>query len=269
VIGTAKVSELKINNTSITVRAVFFGHRITTDWIQREEIIATHPLTIELDQQGYVVIFRYGVVVFINLDEQRQQAWLANAERYIVEPHEEMETETLELLLCDRQEDFNLGRLEINSINVAKMQLIAFVLAKSVVLALYEKNTAGLFDRVEPLARDLQEKGQAYRQDRELLRHIGNVLSTQGKMVGRAEVTEKPELLWEYPELERLFQIMESEYEIRERHLALERKFELISRTATTLLDLLQYKRSLRVEWYIVILIVVDIIISLGEKVIS
>ena len=180
-----------------------------------------------------------------------------------------METETLELLLCDRQEDFNLGRLEINSINVAKMQLIAFVLAKSVVLALYEKNTAGLFDRVEPLARDLQEKGQAYRQDRVLLRHIGNVLSTQGKMVGRAEVTEKPELLWEYPELERLFQIMESEYEIRERHLALERKFELISRTATTLLDLLQYKRSLRVEWYIVILIVVDIIISLGEKVIS
>ncbi len=266
---TKKVNELQINNATITVRAVFLGHRITTGWIEREDIIATHPLTIELQQQGYVVIFRYGVVVFINLDEQTQQAWLASVDDSIVEPLDEMETETLELLICDRQEDFNLGRLEINNINVPKIQLIAFELAKSVVLALYEKNTAGLFDRVEPLAKDLQEKGQAYRRDRVLLRHIGNVLSTQSKMVGRVEVTEKPELLWEYPELERLFQIMESEYEIRERHLALERKFELISRTATTLLDLLQYKRTLRVEWYIVILIVVDIIISLGEKLIS
>lgn len=263
------MNNLVNNDTCIPVQAVFLGQRIVTNWLQKEKIIATHPLTLQFDAQGYVVIFRYGVVVFVNLDQQKQQAWLMNAAQYIVEPFVKAETEKLELALCEQQEGFNQGRLEISSISIPKMQLIAFVLAKSVVLALYEKNTAGLFDHVEPLARDLQEKGQAYRRDRVLLRHIGNVLSTQGKMVGRVEVTEKPELLWEFPELERLFQSMESEYEIRERHLALERKFELISRTATTLLDLLQYKRSLRVEWYIVILIVVDIIISLGEKLIS
>ena len=263
------MNNLALNNSIIPIQAVFLGQRIATGWLQNDNIIATHPLTIQLDDQGYVVIFRYGVVVFINLDEQKQQAWLVDARPHIIEPLDEMETERLELLLCDRQEGFNQGRLEIHNANVPKLQLIWFVLAKSVVLALYERNTAGMFDRVEPLAKDLQEKGQAYRRDKELLRHIGNVLSTQGKMVGRVEVSEKPELLWEYPELERLFHNMESEYEIRERHRALERKFELISRTATTLLDLLQYKRTLRVEWYIVILIVVDIIISLGEKLIS
>jgi uncharacterized Rmd1/YagE family protein len=266
---TVNMNNLAISNTSIPVQAVFLGQRIVTSWLKNENIIATHPLTVKLDEQGYVVIFRYGVMVFVNLDEQKQHAWLVEAAKYIVEPLVEAETEQLELVVCDQHEGFNQGWLELSSISVSKIQLIAFVLAKSVVLALYEKNTAGLFDHVEPLARDLQEKGQAYRRDRVLLRHIGNVLSTQGKMVGRVEVTEKPELLWEYPELERLFQSMESEYEIRERHLALERKFELISRTATTLLDLLQYKRSLRVEWYIVILIVVDIIISLGEKLFS
>ena len=58
---------------------------------------------------------------------------------------------------------------------------------------------------------------------------------------------------------------LEDEYELRERHVALERKLDLISRTAETLLDLMQHKRSLRVEWYIVILIVIEILLTLYE----
>jgi len=48
------------------------------------------------------------------------------------------------------------------------------------------------------------------------------------------------------------------EYEIRERHSALERKLELISQTAQTVLEFMQHSSSLRVEWYVVILIVVE-----------
>jgi len=81
-------------------------------------------------------------------------------------------------------------------------------------------------------------------------------------MVWRAEVGEKPEVLWENPELERLYPRLAEEYELRERHLALERKLDLIARTAQTLLDLLQHQRSLRVEWYIVVLILVEILLT-------
>ena len=66
--------------------------------------------------------------------------------------------------------------------------------------------------------------------------------------------------------MERFYLLLEAEYEISERHIALERKLDLISRTAETLLDLLHSQRSLRVEWYIVILIVVEIVLSLIEK---
>ena len=82
-------------------------------------------------------------------------------------------------------------------------------------------------------------------------------------------MTEKPEILWEHPELERLYQRMADEYELRERHAALERKLELIYRSAETLLDLLHSKRTLRVEWYIVILIVVEVLLTLYEMFVS
>jgi hypothetical protein len=53
--------------------------------------------------------------------------------------------------------------------------------------------------------------------------------------------------------------------EIVLREATLERKLDLISRTVETLVDLLQNKRSLRVEWYIVALIVFEILLTLYQ----
>ena len=87
----------------------------------------------------------------------------------------------------------------------------------------------------------------------------------QHKMVGRVEVGEKPDVTWDLPEIHRLFARLEDEYELQERRLALERKLDLISHTVETLVDLLQNKRALRVEWYIVALIVLEILLTLYQ----
>jgi uncharacterized Rmd1/YagE family protein len=122
-----------------------------------------------------------------------------------------------------------------------------------------------VFDQVEPFAISLQT--QKFRRGRAeaLLKQIGNCLMIQHKIVGRVEIIDKPELLWEYPELDRLYTRLEDEYEIRERHQALERKLDLVSRTAETALELQHQNTGLRLEWYVVILIVIEVLLSLYE----
>ena len=97
------------------------------------------------------------------------------------------------------------------------------------------------------------------------MRHIGAMLLSEHMMVGRAAVGEKPELLWTRPELEGLFIRLEDEFEIKERRDALGSKLELISHMAQTLTQLEQARRSLRLELYIVLLIVAEIVIMLYE----
>ena len=145
---------------------------------------------------------------------------------------------------------------------ISSFQIVADILAKSVILAYYEVQTTSAFERIEPFTVSLQHANSDRHQVRELLRQIGNTLSIHHKMVGRVEIIDKPELLWENPELDRLYLRLENEYEVRSRHLILERKLELVLRTAETALGLLQNHRSLRVEWYIVIVIVVEILLS-------
>ena len=91
------------------------------------------------------------------------------------------------------------------------------------------------------------------------------MLLDQQEMVGRVAVSDKPDVLWDRPDLERLYARLTEEFEIPDRFEAVEAKHNLIGRTLQTAMDLIQARRSLRVEWYIVVLILVEIALTLYE----
>jgi uncharacterized Rmd1/YagE family protein len=252
--------------THVQARALYVGQRIDLRSLASAHRLAASPLIIAEGQQGCAVLFRYGVVVVYALSAVEEINFLAGLAPLISDPIEKPEIETVELMLDDTQpEGVEQSRILLKEFNIERLQLVAEALAKSVLLSCYEADVSASFDRIEPLAANLQRYGKGGNQGRELVRHIGDNLVIQSKMVGRAEIMEKPELLWDRPELERLYHRLEDEYELSERHLALERKLDLVSRTAETLLELLNTKRSLRVEWYIVILIMLEILLTLYE----
>ena len=146
-----------------------------------------------------------------------------------------------------------------------RLEIVADILSKSVVLARYESSVAQTFDRIEPFAAELTKEKTGSRMARELLSHLGSALSIEQQMVGRVQIDDTPEILWDRPDLERLFARLRDEFEILERFTALNRKLELISRSVETALGLIQARRSLRVEWYIVILIVCEILLTLYQ----
>jgi len=87
----------------------------------------------------------------------------------------------------------------------------------------------------------------------------------QQRVSGRVAVAEKPDVLWEKPELERLYARLEDEYELKERVDALERKLTVIAETANALTDIIDTRRALRLELAIVLLIVFEIAIAIYQ----
>lgn len=248
---------------SISGRALYVGHRIDLRAFEKTQRLATSPLLVSAGSDGAAVLFRYGVAVLFGLSAIEEAAFLRDISPFVMEPFGEYESEDVQLYLSSAAGADD--GIPLDEFNLPRLQVVADVLAKSVILSHYEAALGQTFDRIEPLADSLQHGGKLMRRGRELLAHIGDVLMIQGRMVGRVEISEKPELLWEEPQYERLYLRMADEYELVERHRALERKLDLVSKTAETLLELLQNKRSLRVEWYIVILIVVEILLTVYQ----
>ena len=250
----------------IKVRALFVGQRLNLKLLENVERLGEDPLAITTGDQGCAVLFPYGLAVLFGLAPLEEAAFLSSLKPLIIDPLAEPETEEADLY----RESNGTGKAEGDRIllpdfTLQRLQIVADVLAKSVVLFYYEGRTSRSFDQIEPFAASLQRTPWGKRQSRELLRQLGNTLSIQHKMMGRVEIVDKPDLLWEYPELDRLYLRLEDEYEIRERHMTLERKLSLVSLTAETALGLLQHNTNLRVEWYIVLLIVIEILLSVYE----
>jgi uncharacterized Rmd1/YagE family protein len=154
------------------------------------------------------------------------------------------------------------GPLLLKQITPEHLVVIADALSKSVVLARDEREVAGVFDIVEPFARQLAESGRLYEGRRTILRHIGNALLVQSRLSGRVAVTEKPDVVWDRQDLDRLYARLEDEYELKERAEALSRKLAVIANTAEILTDTIDTRRSLRLELIIVILIAVELAIA-------
>ncbi|WP_008315024.1 RMD1 family protein [Leptolyngbya sp. PCC 6406] len=254
------------NKDSIKVRAYFLGQQIDLKPFSRADPLAIDPLVISNGQSGCAVLFDYGAAILFGIAAVEEAKFLSDIQGLVVNAFPTPETEDAVIRLAP----VNEGKVEEGVILLAEfrlpsLQLVAEVLAKSVVLAEYESGAAQVFDQVEPFAASLQSGNFRRGQAAELLRQIGNSLTIQHKIVGRVEIVEKPELLWEYPELDRLYARLEDEYEIRERHLALERKLDLVSRTAETALNIQHQNTGLRLEWYVVILIVIEVLLSLYE----
>jgi uncharacterized Rmd1/YagE family protein len=254
-----------IRNNPFKGQAVLVGERIDLRSFSATQSVATNPLTIPT-AGGVVTLYRHGVVVFFDVSPMDQAVFLAQLRAFVANPYAAPETESLEIRLeAGGREGVTAGVASLEVITVERLQIIADVLSKSALLSLYERSVAGEFDRIEPLAVELERSGRIRSNSRDLLKELGAMLLVEQRMVGRAEITEKPEVLWEHPQLEGLFARVEDEFDITDRHTALERKLNLISQTAHTVLELMSSKHALRVEWYIVMLIVLEILLTLYQ----
>lgn len=259
------LSQVAREGSDIVAEAVYLARRIDTRQLEAHRLAST-PLVVEAGREGVCVLFRYGVVVFVHVTPVEQAAFRAEIDPLLKERFEEPERDRLLLAIESTRADIvRDGMVVCPTVDMERLQVIADALAKSVALVHDEDTASAAFEEVESLAIELERKGHTARSARLLAKRIGSTLRTLTRMVGRVEAAEKPEVLWEHPELDPLYARLSDELELIERDRALERKLDVMSNAARSLLDLRLHAQSLRVEWYIVLLILIEIVISLYE----
>lgn len=225
------------------------------------------PRVRPVGEAGMAFLYPYGVVVTIHTTTAEDRALMAGLAPDFVDVFEQPFRESLQVRQdpdaeAHTDED---GTLYLRELSPAELGIVADVLSKSVVLDRFEETFDSFYQRIEPLADRMERTGRAPAGTRELVRLLGRALRIRQTTLWQVEVEEKPEITWERPDLDRLYIQLSDEYELAERHRAVERKVQLLSQTAETLLELVQNGRSLRVEWYILLLIVAEVAITLFD----
>lgn len=251
----------------LTIRALLLGERLDVSGLERSDAISTTPFAFRVGEHGLVALFRYGAAVLAGLSPVEEDDLLRKISARVSGPYKPMEDEIVTVVL-DSSGDDQIppgGPLQLKELTPERFLIIADALAKSVALAHNERQVGAVFDIIDPLASSMAASGKVPGNRKQLLKLVGEALLVEHRMSGRVAVEDKPDVLWDRPELERLFGRLQDEYELTERANALSDKLSVIQTTTRALTDLIDAQRSLRLEAIIVLLIVFEIVLTFIE----
>lgn len=252
---------------SMRVHAVMLGERLGRTGVEADGVIAAAPLSFRVGALGLVAMFRYGAVVMFGLSDAEEASTLKGLAERISGPEDTLEEERALIIVRPDQDEHitPTGAIQLSRASPDHLLVVADAMAKSIALARDERQVAAVFDALEPFAAGLAEQGRAPGGRKSMLQVIGRALLVQHRLSGRVAVREKPDILWDRPDLERLYGRLEDEYELIERADTVDRKLAFISTTASALVDLNDAARSLRLEIAVVVLILLEVALAIVQ----
>jgi uncharacterized Rmd1/YagE family protein len=253
----------------LRARAVILGERLDHRGLGPGGTAMADPVPIAAPAPISAFAFRWGAVVIFGADPTEEAALLAALGPRITNPADSQAEEVALIALGAERDGVDAeGVIQLCDQASERLAVVADALAKSAALAQQEARIADALDRLEPAVADLRAAGRLRFSSRALHRQIGHALSAHSRNLARVEAADKPEVLWDHPDLERLHARLSDEYELRERGTALERKLAWIGDTIQTLLSLLQARRALGLEAAVVVLVGIEVAFTLYEHVI-
>ena len=199
--------EAGVGPRGVRAHALLVGERLNTVGLEKDGVVATAPLAFRAGAAGLAVLFRYGAVVLFGLEPQDEAEMLGELADRLSGPQAAPEDEVAWIVVSPDQEEqiTPAGAIQVRAATTEHLLVIADALAKSVALAHDELKVAAVFEAIEPFAAGLAARGRSPGGRTAILRMIGRGLLVQHRVSGRVAVREKPDILWDRPQLERLY----------------------------------------------------------------
>lgn len=144
------------------------------------------------------------------------------------------------------------------------IDIIAFVIAKSVALECVEEQVDKVLDEMEGLISMLGQ-GKLRIADKRLAILASKILNFKYRSISFIMILDKPEITWDNQEADRLYQTMANLFELSNRYNEIKHKSETLMDITEVFSNLSHANRDSRLEWIIIILIVIEIIIYLFQ----
>ncbi|MDD2850667.1 MAG: RMD1 family protein [Desulfuromonadaceae bacterium] len=239
-----------------------------------EEPMLLNPVTltpVEDTEKEHLVVYLYyfGGIVFVNCSEEIISSLFGKLAKI-----SDLFRNSLQLRYKD---DYALKQGEsektvitndyavMPALDQVFVDIVCFVIAKSVALDQIENRMDSVLDEVEELIEKLRS-GKLGITDEKLAKLASSILTFKYASISYIMVLDKPEITWDHPEANRLYKTMANLFELSQRFQEIQHKSDTLKDVLDVVTGLSHAQRSTRLEWIIIILIFVEILMSLFWK---
>lgn len=215
--------------------------------------------------QGTVYVYSFGAVVGLNVPSNQFNSLVSELDEYVIGNVKHTATEILEVINKDSKDkeiEIFEDRVYLPKIDEGVLSTVAFVLAQSVSLHRIEQKTGFLIDEIEKF---LSEKGKVAK-GRKALGLAMKILKTRHEILSDVMILDKPDIAWENELYDQLYQKLARYYELSRRYKNVTTKLDHAFEVASVLLEIHSESKANFLEWMVILLFVLEIVISLIEK---
>jgi uncharacterized Rmd1/YagE family protein len=257
----------------IEVKGFYLGERLDLKTIKHSftfECIYGDPteLIYQFYEGVYFQVFDYGSVVFFGVDELKQTD-IINSIRIILElPMIELQSENFDVEINpDSQYIALFDRIVVKEVSLDLAKIVMLNIAQSVALDNYVDQADILLHKTLSFSSELEIKGKFSLRGKKLMKYIGRTLNLRNKIANNLYIFDSPILTWNDEYLNRIYNDLRQELDINLRHRSLKENLDIVQENLEIFKDLHQYSHSVALEWIIIILIAVEIINLVIEKI--
>ncbi len=231
-------------------------------------ISTSSELFYKIGKNKYISIFNYGVVVFSNHSSREIDQAINDIEKYITNKQDRIsETITIEFKdaagISYENEVLSLpAEYESNEL----FRIVMFDLSQTVAIDYYSGIAELLLQEVKTLSAELEHKGKISLGKKDMMKFIGKSLNTKNKIVDNLYIFDSPDITWEDEKVERVHKTLTRTFDLNARFKELEYTFKIIDDNLQIFNDTYNHRYSSTLEIVVIILILIEVLKSLGEK---
>lgn len=217
--------------------------------------------------ETFVYVFKYGVVCFCNFTDDEVKEFLDRIVPYSKNLFELKLSEEFEVETNARENKFGYNKIEIVKPDIEVLRLIMLNVSQSVALDYYSEQTNLLLEETNYHTLSLERRGRLDISGTNLKKYIGKTLNLKNRIAENLYIFDSPPETWEDEDLNRMDLGLKRTFDLQERFRDIREGLEIIKENLELFKDLLQYRNSTFLEWIVIILVALEVLNLLIDKI--
>jgi required for meiotic nuclear division protein 1 len=217
-------------------------------------------------EQAFIYVFKYGVVCFLNYEAGAIAAFLERIAPYGKNLFDPSLSEEFEVDVNAGVTRIGYNKIELVGADIQTLRLIMLNVSQSVALDYYSELTDRLLEETNAHTQILERKGKLGISGKDLKKFIGKTLNLKNRISENLYVFDSPPETWEDEQLNKIDQGLKATFDLRERFRDIREGLEIIKENLNLFKDLLQYRNSTFLEWIIIVLVFLEVLNLVLDK---
>jgi uncharacterized Rmd1/YagE family protein len=215
----------------------------------------------------YIYVFKYGVVCFLNYDAIHISEFLRLISAYCKNRFEQALEEEFKIQTNAGRNKIGFNSIEIIGHDIEVLRLIMLNVSQSVALDYYHEQTTKLMEETNYHTQILEANGRLNISGTNLKKYIGRTLLLKNRIAENLYIFDSPPETWEDENLNKIHNELKRTFDLKERFRNIQEGLNIIRDNYELFRDLLQYRNSYRLELIVIILILMEVLNILAQKI--